>query len=76
MVVVSITNALEMDTAEIKSYVVLQRLRIRDQIRNVGSQIVNHVAQVPKIKKLDFKSRRAFTQNFMDKMEEFKDLKE
>lgn len=73
MVVVSITNALEMNNMEVKSYNILQRLKIKEKMKQTAAMIIGNMARIPRMKKKSVKARKRFTLRLMEKAKEFKD---
>lgn len=75
LMVVAITNTLEMSNAENKSYLTLERLEIKTQMKEKASKMVSHVGKLGSVSKMSKKQKIELVQNMAKATTGFKNLR-
>ena len=74
LIVVSITNILELEKNDSRALLVIEKLKLRDQITEKASDIVTNVGYILKDREIE-KKKRAHLNNLVNKCNDFKELR-
>ena len=75
LMVVTITNTLEMSTAEEKAYLVMEKLEVKDQMKEVAGHMVTYMGKLTQVANMDKKTRLEVVSKMAKKTSEFKTLR-
>jgi hypothetical protein len=76
LMVVTITNSLEMSESEVKAFLVLERLKINESLRTHASHLVGVVGKLKKAEKLNKKNRISLVSRMAKHTTQFKTLRQ